>query len=86
MPARTSKDGSVALVQTRLTPLSGRAAHADFRLRETDEGWKLFDVALDGTSLLATYRISFDQELRKSGLDGLIRNLAARNAANRKVL
>ncbi|NIQ16393.1 MAG: hypothetical protein GTO02_18975, partial [Candidatus Dadabacteria bacterium] len=38
------------------------------------------DVAVDGISLVSTYRGSFAAEIRKNGIDSLIAKLSERNA------
>jgi phospholipid transport system substrate-binding protein len=43
------------------------------------DAWKVFDVKVDGISLVANYRTSFAQEIRKDGLPKLIERLAERN-------
>ena len=43
------------------------------------DAWKVYDVKIDGISLVTNYRSTFAQEIRKGGMDGLIENLAARN-------
>ena len=40
---------------------------------------KIFDVTVDGVSLVTTYRDSFAEEVRARGIDGLIRMLVAKN-------
>jgi phospholipid transport system substrate-binding protein len=48
--------------------------------RQKDE-WKVYDVAVDGISLLATYRSEFRAAIQRDGLDGLIAALAQKNAS-----
>ena len=43
--------------------------------------WKVFDVAVDGVSVVRNYRSSFRSELARNGIDGLIASLEAKNAA-----
>ncbi len=56
------------------------AVPVHYQLRLTDEGWKVYDVTVDGVSLIATYRTSFAETIRQQGIDGLIKTLADRNA------
>ena len=51
----------------------------DYRMRKSDEGWKAYDIVVDGVSLVTTYRPTFDEEIRRSGIDGLIRKLTQKN-------
>lgn len=46
---------------------------------EQDE-WKVYDVKIDGISLVTNYRSSFATEIRNDGMEKLIENLAERNA------
>lgn len=46
---------------------------------EQDE-WKVYDVKIDGISLVTNYRSSFANEIRNDGMEKLIENLAERNA------
>jgi phospholipid transport system substrate-binding protein len=43
------------------------------------EGWKVYDVTVGGVSLVTNYRESFAAEVRKSGIDGLVKSLRTRN-------
>jgi phospholipid transport system substrate-binding protein len=52
-----------------------------YRLHHDDSSWKLFDISVEGTSLVSTHRAAFSAEIDKSGIDGLIDALAAKNAA-----
>ena len=42
--------------------------------------WKVYDVKIDGISLVTNYRSSFATEIRNKGVDSLISDLAERNA------
>jgi phospholipid transport system substrate-binding protein len=53
----------------------------DYDLEKTGSGWKIFDIRVDGISLAANYRSAFAEEIRNSGIDGLIRLLAAKNGS-----
>lgn len=45
-----------------------------------EEAWKVYDVKIDGISLVTNYRSTFANEIRKNGMDKLIEDLAERNA------
>ena len=51
----------------------------DYRMRKTADGWKAYDIVVDGVSLVTTYRPTFDEEIRRSGVDGLIQKLTQKN-------
>jgi len=51
-----------------------------FRVRPNKEGeWKVFDIIVDGVSLIKNYKSSFSAEIRKVGIDGLTARLATHN-------
>ena len=56
----------------------------NYSMEKTDGGWKVYDVIIAGVSLVQNYRSSFNTEIQKSGVDGLIATLASKNKANRK--
>ena len=51
----------------------------NYSMEKTDQGWKVYDVTIAGISLVQNYRSSFNTEVQKSGIDGLIASLAAKN-------
>lgn len=53
----------------------------DYAMRKTAQGWKVYDVTVEGISLVLTYRAQFAQALRQGGVDGLIKQMAALNSA-----
>ena len=52
-----------------------------YRMRLNKGEWKIYDFSVEGVSLVLTYRQSFSEQIRSNGLDALIRDLAAKNAA-----
>ena len=42
-------------------------------------GWKVFNITVEGVSLVENYRSTFNEQVRKSGVDGLIKTLVERN-------
>ncbi len=52
----------------------------EYSMRKTPEGWKIYDIAVEGVSLVLTYRAEFEQITRTSGVEGLIKRLQAKNA------
>jgi phospholipid transport system substrate-binding protein len=47
-------------------------------LNKQDE-WKVYDVKIDGISLVTNYRSTFTTQIRNEGMDKLIENLAKKN-------
>ena len=51
----------------------------NYRLGLKKKGWKVYDITVDGVSLIANYRTSFAAEIKQQGLDALIARLEKRN-------
>lgn len=61
-------------------PGSTRPIPVSYKLHFRSDLWKIYDVVVDGVSLVANYRASFASHVRKGGLDGLIERLNRRNS------
>jgi phospholipid transport system substrate-binding protein len=53
--------------------------HVDYAMRKTPQGWKIYDINVEGMSLVLTYRSEFEQVTRQSGVEGLLKRLAEKN-------
>ena len=51
----------------------------DYSMRKTPAGWKIYDIVVEGVSLVLTYRSEFDAVVKQDGIDGLIKRLAQKN-------
>ena len=77
--ARKKDDEIVIPVQVELSASQPvRVSYVMHHGNGTD--WKVFDVAVDGVSLVTNYRSSFRAEIARHGIEGLIERLEARNA------
>ncbi|HEX5636628.1 MAG TPA: ABC transporter substrate-binding protein [Gammaproteobacteria bacterium] len=77
-PADASK--MTTEVSSRILQANGPAIPIDYRLRFKDDAWKVFDITIDGISLVTNYRNSFAGDIRAVGMDGLIDKLNAKLA------
>jgi phospholipid transport system substrate-binding protein len=66
-------------VKTEIEQPGGKPIPIDYSMEKMPNGWKVYDVTVDGVSLVTNYRNSFSTEIRKSGIDGLIQILADKN-------
>jgi phospholipid transport system substrate-binding protein len=76
-----SKPGS-KLVQVKtevIDTVNNTKIPIDYRMHNQTGEWLVVDVAVDGVSLITTYRGSFASEINKSGLNSLIDKLIERN-------
>lgn len=53
----------------------------EYRLARVADSWKVYDVVVEGVSLVQTYRTTFSTEISRSGIDGLIKVLEERGAS-----
>jgi phospholipid transport system substrate-binding protein len=79
-PERKSTDGKKAMVRSLLNQPGAPVLTIDYRMAATPAGWKIYDVSIDGVSLVTTYRESFAEEVRKGGIEGLVKMLTDKNA------
>lgn len=80
LPARISADGKDATVRTEVVKPGAPAIPINYSMYLGDKGWKVYDVVIDGISLVSNYRTTFASEIRSHGIDALIKRLADRNA------
>ena len=78
-PLRAKPDDTEVTVRSVVKQGGTPPVAIDYDLEKTDSGWKIFDVRVDGISLAANYRSAFAEEIRNSGIDGLIALLATKN-------
>ena len=79
-PVPRKKDDEVVVsVQVELT--GNQKVRVAYAMHEGAAGWKVFDVAIDGVSLVTNYRSSFRSEIARHGVDGLIARLEAKNSS-----
>jgi len=69
-----------AVVKTAVIQQGGPSIPIDYAMEKMDSGWKVYDVVIDGASLVTTYRSSFNDQVQRGGIDGLVKSLADRNA------
>lgn len=78
-PLKMQPDDTDVTVKTQVNQPGGQPIPIDYSMEKTPAGWKAYDIAVDGVSLVTNYRSSFSSEIREKGIDGLIKTLADRN-------
>jgi len=66
-------------VRTQVIQQGGPPIPIDYEMEKKDNAWKVYDVLVDGASLVTTYRGTFNEQIQKGGIDGLIKTLQERN-------
>jgi len=78
-PLRAKPTDTDVTVQVRVLQPGAQPVPIDYAMEKTASGWKVYDVMVGGVSLVANYRTEFSNMIRESGIDGLIKNLTAKN-------
>ncbi len=81
LPFRGRPGDKRVVVRTKVHTRDGAPpVPIDYRLYRNRAGeWKVYDVVVDGVSLVSNYRGTFAAEIRKGGIEGLIASLASHN-------
>jgi phospholipid transport system substrate-binding protein len=78
-PLRAKPTDTDVTVQVRVLQAGAQPVPIDYSMEKTAAGWKVYDVVVGGVSLVANYRTEFANVVRNSGIDGLIKDLRAKN-------
>ena len=78
-PLRARPTDTDVTVNVRVLQPGTQPVPIDYSMEKTASGWKVYDVSVGGVSLVANYRTEFNNLVRESGVDGLIKNLSAKN-------
>ncbi|QBQ54135.1 MlaC/ttg2D family ABC transporter substrate-binding protein [Nitrosococcus wardiae] len=80
LPLRGPKEAENILVRMEIEQArGGPPISMEVDLYEKGENWKVYDVKIDGVSLVTNYRTNFASEIRQGGLDQLIEKLEKKN-------
>jgi phospholipid transport system substrate-binding protein len=80
LPARLNKSGTGATVPTKVRRSNGESIPVNYTLRKTPNGWKAWDVTIEGISYIKSFQEDFGAEISQKGLDAVIQRLEAKNA------
>ncbi len=83
-PLRMQQGDRIVTVRTEVIRPGEQPVRIDYRMFQGKEGWKVFDVQVDGVSLVASYRTTFDKEIQSDGMDSLINRLEGHNVEQAK--
>ena len=77
LPFRGDDAADDAVVRTTVSQPNGSPIGVDYRLEKTPDGWKVYDLNVEGIWLIQNYRNQFAEQINRSGIDGLIEALNA---------
>ena len=75
LPFRGDTKADDVVVRSTLSQGNGPDVGIDYRLEKTPQGWKIYDLNVEGIWLIQNYRNQFAQEISQNGVDGLINAL-----------
>ena len=79
-PLTMKPDDADVTVRSEIRQPGGQPIPINYSMYKTAFGWKVYDVTIDGVSLVTNYRASFSNTIRQSGIDGLIKAMADQSA------
>lgn len=79
-PVKLSDGDTEVTVKTKILKPGAPAISVNYVMEKTADGWKVFDLATEGSSLVMSSRSTFAKQIEEGGIDGLIKALAEKNA------
>jgi len=81
-PVKSEGSNDEVSVDTVIIKPGSPPIDVSYEMEKKEDGWKVFDLSIDGASLIESYRGTFAEKVQQSGIDGLIQYLADKNRAN----
>ena len=78
-PLRMAPSDTDVIVKSLIKQPAGQPIAIDYSMEKVAGAWKVYDVKIEGVSLVENYRNTFNTQIQKSGVDGLIKALADKN-------
>lgn len=78
-PLQAKPEDTEVVVKSLIHQPGGKPVQVDYRMAKDAASWKVYDVIVADLSLILAYRGGFEAEVRKGGIDGLIKALASKN-------
>lgn len=81
-PLRMKPTDEIVTVKTEIIQSGAQPIDVDYTLAKQDNGWLVIDIIIEGVSLVTNYRSQFASEIKRNGMDSLIKELANKNKTN----
>jgi len=78
-PSKIATDDTEVTVKTVISKPGSQPILVDYEMKKADSGWKVYDISIDGVSMVMSYRGTFATQIQESGIDGLIKTLSVKN-------
>lgn len=85
LPTPTPGDATAAVVRTEVKRSNGEKVPVNYVLRKNAQGWKVWDVVIEGVSYVKSFREDFGAEIDQKGLEAVIERLESQRKGPRKV-
>ena len=79
LPFHYNPGDKTAVVKTEVIQQGGPPIPINYSFYQTESGWKVYDVAIEGVSLVTNYRSTYATKVKNEGLDALIKSVADAN-------
>jgi len=83
LPYRGKPDDRVATVRSTVRRDNGQRVPVNYSLRKTKDGWKAYDVQIEGVSYVRSFRTDFNSEIQQNGLEAVIKRLEQQVASGK---
>jgi phospholipid transport system substrate-binding protein len=80
-PLKVANDATEVTVKTFILNKGKPPLPVNYDMEKTANGWKVYDLSIEGVSLVTNYRGTFAEQIQKNGIDGLIKTLVEKNQA-----
>ncbi|MCB1624054.1 MAG: ABC transporter substrate-binding protein [Pseudomonadales bacterium] len=80
LPARINEAQTAATVPTKIRRSNGEQIPVNFSLRKAPEGWRVWDITVEGISYIKSFQADFGAEISQKGLEAVIQRLEAQGA------
>ena len=80
-PLKMANDATEVTMKTFILNKGKQPLPVNYDMEKTASGWKVYDLSIEGVSLVTNYRGTFAEQVQKSGIDGLIKTLVEKNQA-----
>lgn len=78
---KMANDATEVTIKTFILNKGKPPLPVNYDMEKTANGWKVYDLSIEGVSLVTNYRGTFAEQIQKSGIDGLIKMLVEKNQA-----
>ena len=73
-------DGDYGVVRVKIITVTDNEISTEYRIKRTGNGWFIYDISVEGVSLINNYRTQFDSIILRSSYRNLVKRLKAKLA------